>query len=99
MSSDKDLSFVCKAIRKKLGLSQLELSEILGVSRVQVGSCEVGLSNPSSINLFKMLCFYDEEFAKKIKADAIECEKDVMQKRKETIERMKKKIKNLESKL
>ena len=46
------------ALRKKKGLSQLELAEVLGVSRQAVSRWEVGASAPGMENLLALSRLY-----------------------------------------
>ena len=48
------LSEKIKKLRLKMGISQKQLSDLLGISDQAVSKWEIGLSNPSIENLFKL---------------------------------------------
>ena len=55
-----ELSQKLKYLRKKKGVSQLELAERLSVSRQAVSGWEAGTSRPSTENL-QSLCFFNND--------------------------------------
>jgi transcriptional regulator with XRE-family HTH domain len=55
----RELGIWCKQIRKKEGLSQIELAEVLAVSRLTISNLEKGI-NVNVDTLFCVLKHFDE---------------------------------------